>query len=62
MRKAGQYCVQVHENILNQLYDSGKAEPFSAEIQDLYVLLDETWYMETVGLKMDDISGIPVFL
>ena len=62
MRKAGQYCVQVHENILNQLYDSGKAEPLSAEIQDLYVLLDETWYMETVGLKMDDISGIPVFL
>ena len=62
MRKAGQYCVQVRENILNQLYNSGKAEPLSAEIQDLYVLLDETWYMETVGLKMDDISGIPVFL
>ncbi len=62
MRKAGQYCVQVHENILNQLYNSGKAEQLSAEIQDLYVLLDETWYTEKVGLKMDDISGIPVFL
>lgn len=62
MRKVGQYCVQVHENILKQLYDSGKVRTISAEIEDLYVLYDETWYTEKVGLKMDDIAGISLFL
>ena len=62
LRKMGQYCIQVHENVLKQLYGSGIVRPISAEIEDLYVLADETWYKEKTGLKLDDISGVSLFL
>lgn len=58
MRKAGQYSVQLNvyensksDNMFLKLYDAGMIREISPEIEDFYVLIDNTQYSEEYGLN-----------
>ena len=61
MRKAGQYCVQVYENDLVDLYDAGCLRLISSELEDFYLLVNEEKYTDDMGLQLDNDSGMALF-
>lgn len=54
MREAGQYCVNVYENIFKQIYGAGMLRTISEDLkEDFFVLVREEDYSEEMGLKVD---------
>lgn len=54
MREAGQYCVDVYDNIFQKIYAAGMLMEVSEELKDEFFLLQDTDnYSEETGLKID---------
>lgn len=60
MRKAGQYCIQVNERILENLRGAGMVQPVSEEMSDFFELTDQSQYTEEMGLKLNVDSGMAI--
>lgn len=54
VREAGQYCVNIYENIFQKIYGAGMLLEISEDLkEDFYVLRDMEDYSEETGLKID---------
>ncbi len=68
MRKAGQYCIQVHDNpnsqndFLDRLNGAGMLRPISEETQDFYELVEGEQYSGEYGLDFSLEDGMALFV
>ena len=62
MREAGQYCVDVYDNIFQKIYAAGMLMEVSEELKDEFFLLrDADDYSEETGLKIDVELGVGIW-
>lgn len=62
MREAGQYCVDVYNNIFQKIYAAGMLTEVSEELKDDFFLLQNSDdYSEETGLKIDVELGMGVW-
>lgn len=62
MREAGQYCINVYENDLEKFYSANLVHELDPNLEDgLWVLTDDSYYTEEVGLKLDVDYGMGIF-
>ena len=58
MREAGQYCISVHENIFQKMYEEGMIRAISEDLkEDFFALSRAEDYAEDMGLLLDIESG-----
>ena len=58
MREAGQYCISVHENIFQKMYEEGMIRAISEDLkEDFFALSRAEDYTEDMGLLLDIESG-----
>ncbi len=60
MRKAGQYCIQVNERVLENLCGAGMVRQISEEMPDFFELTDQNQYTEEMGLNLEVDSGMAI--
>lgn len=62
MREAGQYCVDVYDNIFQKIYAAGMLTEVSEELKDDFFLLGNAEdYIEETGLKIDAELGTGIW-
>lgn len=62
MREAGQYCVNVYENVFQRLYGTGMLVSVSEDMgDDFFLLRDSNDYTEETGLNVDVESGSDIW-
>lgn len=62
MREAGQYCVDVYDNIFRKIYAAGMLMEVSEELKDeLFLLKNTEDYSEETGLKIEVELGIGIW-
>ncbi len=63
IREAGQYCINVYDNLFQKMFGAGMLAGVSEELkEEFFVLKDCDNYTEETGLKIDLESGIDVWL
>ena len=61
MRKASQYCISVYEQIFDKMYGAGMIRPVSEDLEDFYVLTDNSRYTKEMGLELEIDNGMVLF-
>lgn len=61
MRRASQYCIAVYEQIFEKMHGAGMLQPVSADMNDFYVLTDNSRYTKEMGLELEIDHGMALF-
>jgi len=62
MRKASRYCITVYDQTFDKMYGAGMLQPVSEDIEDFYVLTDNSRYTENMGLELEIDNGMALFV
>lgn len=61
MRKASQYCINIYNQMFDKMYGAGMLRPVAENMEDFYVLTDNSRYTEEMGLELDIDNGMALF-
>lgn len=61
MRKASQYCINIYDQTFDKMYGAGMLRPVAENMEDFYVLTDNSRYTEEMGLELEIDNGMALF-
>lgn len=61
MRKASQYCINIYDQMFDKMYGAGMLWPVAENMEDFYVLTDNSRYTEEMGLELESDNGMALF-
>ena len=61
MRKASQYCINIYDQTFDKMYGAGMLRPVVENMEDFYVLTDDSRYTEEMGLELEIDNGMALF-